>query len=520
MATENGWAEPPMAREQMILFSPSLDDVIPANHEVRLLDETLRALDWSDWEALYKRQRGQPPLHPRVLAGLWLYGMIRRIKTSRPLEYACAHNIDFMWLAEGEKPDHSTLAAFFSKHTKQLKDLFKQVCRLAMEMGLVRLGEVGFDGTRVKAANSRYRTLTKPTLEKRLAGLNEQIDNIMEEAIAGNEAESAYPSEKGTQLPESLQTLQERRQKLEEALTCAQARDEQRRREGGNPTKHPCQVPMTDKEARVMPNKEGGYAPNYTPTALTDGASGIVLDAEVTNTTTEQQEALPAVDRVQESSGKRPECFLSDGGNASGSILEGLDQRGITAVVPVKSSEPAADSAVRRKDLSQPVSKEQWDALPRNPKGHLDKSCFMYEAKSDQYYCPMGRVLRYRDRETRKGVRMRRYRSDSCAGCPLASECLHPNSSKNGTRSIRRDEYTELREQTATRMKEPKYAEMFNRRSAIAETPFGWIKGVLGLRQFRHVGLEKVAQEWRWACLTLNVKKILSAVAQGRCCPA
>lgn len=102
--------------------------MISDDHEVRLLDETLRVLEWSEW-AKYQRQRGQPPIHPRVLAGLWLYGMMRRIRTSRPLEYACGHNLDFIWLAEGLTPDHSTLAAFFTKFKAPLKDLFKQAWR-------------------------------------------------------------------------------------------------------------------------------------------------------------------------------------------------------------------------------------------------------------------------------------------------------------------------------------------------------------------------------------------------------
>ena len=115
MATAEGWAEAPLVREQIVLFPTSIDEVIPDDHEVRLLDEMLQTRDWADWEAEYPRRKGQPPIHPRVLASIWLYGLSRKIKSSRPLEYACSHNIDFIWLAEGRQPDHSTLAAFFTK---------------------------------------------------------------------------------------------------------------------------------------------------------------------------------------------------------------------------------------------------------------------------------------------------------------------------------------------------------------------------------------------------------------------
>ena len=166
MATANGWAEAPIDRHQVLMFHPSLDGMIPDGHEVRLLDETLRRLDWSEWEAEYQRLRGQPPIHPRILAGLWIYGLARKIKTSRPLEYACIHNIDFIWLAEGRQPDHTTLAKFFTKFKTQLKSLFKQIVKIAMTIGAVRLGEVAFDGTRVKAHNSRHNTLTAASIQK------------------------------------------------------------------------------------------------------------------------------------------------------------------------------------------------------------------------------------------------------------------------------------------------------------------------------------------------------------------
>ena len=149
MGTTYRWVQPVVVREQRTLFQPTPDFMIPQDHEVRLLDETLRTLEWSPWEAKYKRGGpGQPPIHPQVLAGIWLYAMMRRIRTSRPLEYACGHNLDFMWLAEGRTPDYSTLVTFFSLNKELLKDLFKQVCRMAMTLGMVRLGEVGFDATR------------------------------------------------------------------------------------------------------------------------------------------------------------------------------------------------------------------------------------------------------------------------------------------------------------------------------------------------------------------------------------
>ena len=149
------WAKPGLDRGQALLFYPTLDESVSQQHSVRLLDEILRAQDWSAWTQEYNGRIGQPPIPPWVLAGIIVYGLMRRIRSSRQLEYACGHNLDFMWLAEGRTIDHDTLCKFRTRFKGPLKRLFKDVGRLAMRMGLIRLVEVAFDGTRVKANASR-----------------------------------------------------------------------------------------------------------------------------------------------------------------------------------------------------------------------------------------------------------------------------------------------------------------------------------------------------------------------------
>ena len=530
MSCSEYWAKPKVVREQAVLFAPTLDDMIPADHEVRLLDEVLRSLDWSEWESHYRGGRGQPPIHPRVLAGIWLYAMMRRIRTSRPLEYACGHNIDFMWLAEGLVPDHSTLSSFFSSFRQELKSLFKQVCKIAMTMGLIRLGEVGFDGTRVKASNSRYRTLTSTTLQERLSAVESRIEEIMAEVqVAEAAAEAAAgevrSGESATRLPADLGDLPARREKLQAALKTAQTLDQARRSDGVDSVKNPAQVPMTDPDSRVMPNKEGGYAPNFNPTCLTDGHSGFILDAAVINLVNEHPEALPALDRATEMCGEPPGKFMADSGMATGTILAGLESREITGFIPVKSSAPGADHPAHREDPTTPVAEDLWPKLPRNAQGQLDKSCFVYDADKDEYICPNGRVLSNLYREHRKEVEVHRYKCASCEGCPLVALCLshsqnatpEQRSQANGrVRSISRDEHEEVRQRMAAHMAKDSSKKQFDRRSAIAETPFAYLKGLLGLRQFRHRGLEKVDHEWRWSCVGLHMKKLVRALVHWR----
>jgi hypothetical protein len=248
-----------------------------------------------------------------------------------------------MWLAEGFGPDHTTLATFFSKHTQPIKDLFKQVCRIAMRLGLLKLGAVGFDGTRVKAANSRYRTLTAESLEQRLAAIDQQINDIIGSTQTAIEDAARTGSGGGTDLPDDLGSLEGCRKKLQDALAEAQTRDAERTEQGKSKT--PAQVPMTDPDSHVLPNKEGGFAPHDTPThdtpthdtptVMTD-ESGLVRDASVLPHSDEAGEALAALDRVTELCEQAPGNFLADGGMASGAVLAGPEERNVTAVVPVK----------------------------------------------------------------------------------------------------------------------------------------------------------------------------------------
>lgn len=523
MATIDYWAEAPMVREQIALFAPTLDSMLSGDDPVRLFDEVLAGIDWSRWEAEYHGRVGQPPIHPRHVAAGILYGLCRGIRSSRKLEDACCYRLDFIWLLEGRRIDHTTFAKFRTRFASALKDLFRQIGRIAMTLGLIRLGEVAFDGTRVKANNSRYATRTAKTLEEKLAVLDELFDRMMAEIEATDAAEKTQQTLDGqedspTRLPEPLAELDERRRRIREALKKAKAADEARRKKGTNPEKRPAQVPMTDPDSRVMPNKEGGYAPNYTPTATTDGHRGFIVDCDVTAEVHEEGLAVPSVDRIEETFGKKPEKFLTDAGNNSGRVQHEMERREVEFYAPVESSQPREGNPAKRDDPTVPVPESEQPKLPRNNRGQLDKSCFVYNADEDRYYCPQGHAMPFEKAKSdqRGGVRvnLRVYRSPSCAGCPLAEVCLSPKS-KHG-RTITRDEFAEVRERTAARMGSESARELYNQRPHMAETPFGIIKSVMGLRQFLLRGSEKVKTEWRWTTTAFNLHKLVREIGRLR----
>ena len=118
-----GWNQAPFPRDQILLFRETLGDRIPEDHSVRLFAEILEGLDWSSWEQHYVLCVGQPPIHPKVLAGAVLYGLTLGMRSSRRLEWACANAVDFIWLVEGRTIDHSTFCGFRTKFKRELKGL-------------------------------------------------------------------------------------------------------------------------------------------------------------------------------------------------------------------------------------------------------------------------------------------------------------------------------------------------------------------------------------------------------------
>jgi transposase len=518
MATEDYWAEPPLDRCHTPLsrLFPTLDAVISDDDPVRLVDEVLAEVDWSSWEFHYARQRGQPPIHPRHVAAAILYGMYRGIRSSRRLEEACNYRFDFMWLVEGRRIDHTTFNKFRTRFREPLKDLFKQIGRIAMTLGLIRLGEVAFDGTRVKANNSRFRTRTAKTLQQKLEALDELFDHLMTQLNA--DGVEGVDQGSPTHLPEELADVERRRQQVKEALEQARAADEARRQKGINPDKNPAQVPTTDPDSRVMPNKEGGYAPNYTPVATTDSERGFIVDCDVLAEVNEGSAAVPSVDHIEETFGQRPEKFLTDAGNNHGQIMDGMEQRDVEFYAPVESNQPQPGNPALRDDPRQPVPESEWANLKRNNHGQLDKSCFVYVSEEDQYYCPQGHGMPFEKKKPEKRggeiVTKRVYRCHTCADCPLAAACLSPQSQRG--RTITRDQYEEVRERTATRMASASARRLYNQRPRIAETTFGILKLVMGFRQFLLRGLEKVKTEWLWAATAFNLMKLAREVGKLR----
>jgi transposase len=515
------WQNAPCEREQLVLFASRLEDRIPDDHVVRLLDEILVSADWSAWEAKYDGRRGQPPIHPRVLAGVLLYGLIRRIRSSRQLEYALGNNIDFIWLAEGRSIDHTTLAIFRTRFKTQLKDLYTHVCKTAMALGLLKLAEVAIDGTRVLADSNRYKTLTAAKIEALLTTLEAELDRALADAELAD-AEDALlfeEDESFDKLPPDVADLKSRQARLKEMLAEAQAADKARRRRGTDTQKNPAQIPATDPDSRVLPNKEGGYAPNYTPMAATDVFGGFIVATDVLSTESEQSVLPSMLDDIYECFGEYPATAFGDGVYPTGENLVKMDDCDVELLSPLPGAVADEDNPALRDDPSVPVPAEDHDKLPISKQTKkLDKAAFIYNEEEDRYYCPEGRPLDYEQtkNETYQGqTKSRRvYRSADCSGCPLAGRCRLDTAKKN--RSINRDQHTKRRAAHAAKMATDEAKERYKKRFHAAEVPFAILKQIMDIRRFLLRGLDKVKHEWQWAVTAYNLKKLIAGMARLR----
>jgi transposase len=507
------WAEAPERREQLVLFTQRLDDALPREHSVRLLDEILAQMDWSKWEAKYHPRLGQPAIHPRVLAGVLLYGLLTRIRASRSLEDALNVRMDFRWLVEGRSIDHTTLSEFRREHAVELKDLFVQVVQLARRLELVSLERLGFDGTRVRANNRRTGTRTPEQLRSERDELSAKFDEFAQQAAAEDARDDElFESASPHQVPVELRDVQRRREQIDAVLQeLAQAKAEGRA--------VPKRVPITDSDSRVMPNKHGGHAPNYTPLATVDIASGLIVAEDVLNVVNEDGHLLPAVEGVQRQFQlAAPPEVLTDGLNGTGANLAACAQRGISLVSPCDVPDPANNPALRA-DPTQPVPQADWDRLPVHPvKGsgpQLDKSAFVYDEQRNCYWCPLGQALNYRSTTSEacgSGRRIRdRYQAAEtvCAACPLRARCLQGRAS---ARQINREQYEIHRQRHAEKMATPEAQATYTLRRHPGERPFAVIKHQFGLRQFLLRGLARVRTEWCWAATAFNLQRLMSLI--------
>lgn len=522
----SGFRTPEIPRGQLVLWEHRLEDALPADHQVRhlvqLLDSEAFADTFGAMERSYVLDRGKPPYRPGDLAGLYLYGMLHRIRSSRQLEAACHSRLDVIWLMQGQTPDHSTIADFVGKHGPTLRRLFRDTLEVLSRAGLVKLSHVAIDGSKVEADAGKNSVRGEEKilswqrhLEEKIAALEQEwAENEKREAsLFGQDNPWTNPAAKDAK--KALAQLKRKQQKLAQALD--QLKRRQEAHVGGKPPKRIAST--TDPDARSMKDKEGRSKPNFNTQVAVDDTCGAIVAADVNDETDDSGQLTPMVDQVVENCGAKPASVTADSQYNTGPDLAAMEEWKIDCYLPDagQNSEAAALSEATREALArvqqgEALSESQWEALPRNHQGLIDKSAFVYDEAKDEYRCPAGQTLVFlrtsRDQKKWGTAERRQYGGcAACLGCPQAAACC--KESAKG-RVVSRDQYEDHRGRLRQRMATQEGSDLYKRRKHTVEPRIGHIKHNLGVRRFLRRGLQKVKTEWSMVCTAVNLGILLS----------
>jgi len=417
--------------EQTLLLPPSLRDWLPEGHLAYFISDTVDYLDLKAFYAPYEGDgRRNSPFDPRMMIKILLYGYATGTFSSRKLAKKLHEDVGFRVLGCENFPAHRTISEFRQQHLAAFQDLFVQVVRVAQEVGLVKLGTVAIDGTKVKASASKHKAMSYGRMQEEEQRLQAEIAELTSRASQADAEEDALYGEEssGEEIPQELKRREQRLERIQEAMERLKSRQaEEDRKEGRSPekksrAKRPFGEPtkkkqdnFTDPESRIM-KTSSGFEQCYNGQLAVDAESHLIIAAEVTQSAVDVEQLLPMVESSCEVGQGFPQAVLADAGYRSEDNLQKLESQGIDGYV----------------------------SLGR-------------EGKS-------GSVV-------------------------------------NGTENPATGR---MQEKLATEQGRKTYG----RRKGLVEPVNGWIKSVLGFRQFSLRGLAKVAGEWKLVCLALNLRQL------------
>jgi len=450
----------PYTPDQLLLLPPALQDWLPEGHLARFLSDVVdHALDLTPIVATYETGdgRGQPPYHPALMVKLLVYAYCTGKPSSRKIEQATYDEVPYRVLAANQHPDHDSIAAFRQTHLAALAGLFTQVLALCQQAGLVKLGHVALDGTKVLANASKHKAMSYGRMGEAEQKLEREVAALLARAAQVDAAEDARygKGQRGDDLPAELARRESRLTKIREAkaaleaearaqaaevATMAQAKLAERQRQaettGRKPTGHPPCIPdptqakpkpkaqrnFTDPESRIM--KDGAtksFVQAYNAQAAVDGTAQIIVAAEVTPEANDKRQLVPMLPQVATNVGAAPAVALADSGYFSEAAV--------------------TDAALAAVDLYVAVDRQQHGEAP---------ATFVRD----------------------DGTVIGRMRAKVASDAGQAIYAL---------------------------------------RKTIIEPVFGQIKGPRGFRRFSFRGLGKVQAEWLLICLTHNLLKLFRA---------
>jgi transposase len=291
-------------------------------------------LDLSAIERVYEEEdRGQPPYHPRMMTKILLYGYCVGVFSSRRIQKRLVEDVAFRVLAAGNQPDFRTIADFRKLHLKALEELFRQMLRLTLETGMMKLGRVAVDGSKVKGNASKHKAMSYGRMKETEKRLREEVRKLLNQAEAADkEEDSRYGRDRrGDELPEELQRretrivrIREAKQALEERAR-EQAKSKGKDPEEAQPTKK-AQYNFTDPESRMLKGSDG-FLQGYNTQIAVEPVFQLIVGQRVTQAANDKQQMVPLVEAIEEQSGQKPEGVLADNGYCSDENLKYLARK-------------------------------------------------------------------------------------------------------------------------------------------------------------------------------------------------
>lgn len=316
---------------------------MPDDHLVFFLSDLVETLDLSAIHATYSEERGQPPYHPLLMVKILLYGYARGIFSSRKLARACQEDVAFRVLCAENQPDFRTISDFRKRHLQALSELFLQVLRLCQRAGMVKLGHVAIDGTKIKANASKHKAMSYARMQEEEKRLKKEIAKLMRESERTDRAEDHLygADQRGDELPEELAHRESRLKKIQEAKSALEAEARAAAVEAGVDEAQLDEVEpepkaqrnFTDPESRIMPAAGKAFVQAYNAQAAVDYGSQVIVAAEVTECSSDRRQLVPMVEQACENLEETPEIFSADAGYWVEEDLQTLEGYEIDALV-------------------------------------------------------------------------------------------------------------------------------------------------------------------------------------------
>jgi transposase len=488
MNTDKELARPRLAavnRRQMVMRAIDVERLIEEDHPARAIWELVGRLDLSGYYAgiaAVEGRAGREHTDPQVLISLWLYAYSRGISSAREIARRCEYEPAFQWLCGLEPISHRTLSGFRSGQKAALDDLFAQVLGMLSAEGLITLERVTLDGTKIKANAGGNTFRRQETLEAHLQLARQQVQ-LMEKQSAEEEQMAKR------QVAARRRAARQRQSRLEAAVREVERLQREKKDDRDS---FVARASRTDPEAHVMRNGEGGTVPSYNLQLVTDAAHGLIVNVEATTDAVDHHQLEPALDRCEQTLGRRPRQVVADGDYTNHASVQA-----------------AANCGVDFYGSWQ----ESWKPGERDAHGRRAAflaSAFPYDAERDCFTCPAGETLTHRALQNREhGVRIHIYRAprEACRTCALRRQCAPPNARRAWVRSVSRREEPATTVAFKAKMATPEAQQIYAQRSRLAEFPHAWIKERCGLRQFRCRGRLKATMEAMWAALSYNLTR-------------